>query len=602
MSDNIIESYLVRIGAKTDQASFNQFAATLKSTSFLVEKYSSDWLENILKFQVVTTSAFASIGAAAIGVADHLANLDQSYRLFGLHSYLPVKAARDLKQALDAVGVSMEDAVWDPELRERIFGKNGIFGFGAQTDSLLGPHFEQNMRRIRKFEDGLAKLRIAATAAAGGVVSALVDRMDGGGYQSYLDNLIDKLQKDGPGIVDFLASRLQPVLQDTESILKDTGDVAANFGLVYTNLVAALSGNKDLEGTTFSWQKLGDAVEETTHDVAKFLEYLLLTERSFAHLADAGILFASGHKEDALKELHASVADITPATAGIAGTGAGAVAGGVAGSIIGGVAGAAAGPLGILAGVGAGGSIGAAAGAGLGGYFGLLGGGIKQTLYPSTADNPDMAGIRSMDELHERYLMQHSDIFRMLNAPDLNTSGFASLISSYAQKYSVDPRLVQSIVDVESHGDPNLVSDKGAQGLMQLMPGTARQYGATDAFDPTQNIDAGTKYLAYLLQRYQGSIPSALAAYNEGEGNFDKGYMGKDVRDYVDKVMGRYMDSAGGASIGGVTVGDINVHVQGTNLHPNDVGKAVVDELKRRSDMANQRAAYQNGGTYSTAR
>ena len=85
-----------------------------------------------------------------------------------------------------------------------------------------------------------------------------------------------------------------------------------------------------------------------------------------------------------------------------------------------------------------------------------------------------------------------------------------------AKKHRVDPRLVMAVVKVESGHDRMAVSSKGAKGLMQLMPATAKAMGVDDPHDPAQNLDGGTRYLAYLLKMFKGDIDSALAAYNAG--------------------------------------------------------------------------------------
>lgn len=89
-------------------------------------------------------------------------------------------------------------------------------------------------------------------------------------------------------------------------------------------------------------------------------------------------------------------------------------------------------------------------------------------------------------------------------------------------KYSVDEKLIHAIIKAKSSYNPDAVSPKGAQGLMQLMPETAKAYGVTDSFSPEDNIAGGTKYLKELLDRYDGDLDRSIAAYNAGEGAVDK--------------------------------------------------------------------------------
>jgi transglycosylase-like protein with SLT domain len=94
----------------------------------------------------------------------------------------------------------------------------------------------------------------------------------------------------------------------------------------------------------------------------------------------------------------------------------------------------------------------------------------------------------------------------------------AAMAIAAARRHSLDPDLVQAVVAVESGFRPDAVSPKGAQGLMQLMPYTARALGVKDSFDPAANLDGGTRYLRALIARYNGDVTRALAAYNAGEG------------------------------------------------------------------------------------
>lgn len=90
-------------------------------------------------------------------------------------------------------------------------------------------------------------------------------------------------------------------------------------------------------------------------------------------------------------------------------------------------------------------------------------------------------------------------------------------VDRIAAEQVVPPELIHSVIKVESNYNPYAISPKGALGLMQLIPATARRFGVNDAFDPVENIQGGAKYLRYLLDLYHGDYPLALAAYNAGE-------------------------------------------------------------------------------------
>jgi hypothetical protein len=123
-----------------------------------------------------------------------------------------------------------------------------------------------------------------------------------------------------------------------------------------------------------------------------------------------------------------------------------------------------------------------------------------------------------------------------------NKDAFNPIIQKAAQTHGVSEGLIKAVMHTESGFNIHARSPVGAQGLMQLMPATARRFNVSNAFDPQQNIMAGAEYLAWLLRRFNGNTQLALAGYNAGEGNVAK-YGGippfKETQDYVQRVMSR---------------------------------------------------------------
>jgi soluble lytic murein transglycosylase len=125
--------------------------------------------------------------------------------------------------------------------------------------------------------------------------------------------------------------------------------------------------------------------------------------------------------------------------------------------------------------------------------------------------------------------------------------GYDKLINRVARAEGLDSDLLRAVIETESNYDPNAVSKKGAVGLMQLMPETARGLGVTDPFLPEENLKGGARYLRWLIDKYEGKLTLALSAYNAGEKAVER-YKGvppfPETQDYVRKVLRAYNRNA----------------------------------------------------------
>ena len=131
--------------------------------------------------------------------------------------------------------------------------------------------------------------------------------------------------------------------------------------------------------------------------------------------------------------------------------------------------------------------------------------------------------------------------FAFGQADEAAATGF---VRQYAAHYRVPPELIAALIDVESRWNPRAVSNKGAMGLMQLMPATARRYGAFSPFDAKQNIAAGTRYVTALMWEFHGDLRLVAAAYYAGDRNIAQkqlDYRNPDVVAYVQAVRRQYM-------------------------------------------------------------
>lgn len=170
----------------------------------------------------------------------------------------------------------------------------------------------------------------------------------------------------------------------------------------------------------------------------------------------------------------------------------------------------------------------------------------KITIYKSLSEEGDGFNFSDQKPLAGQFELLHYDCYACNPASKidwhktaLNTTAYVQPVNAMAKKYQVDAALVRAVIHAESAFNAKALSNKGAQGLMQLMPGTAKDLGVDDAFDISQNIEGGVKYLAGLLKKFSGDIKLATAAYNAGPGAVRK-YNGippfSETKVYVERV------------------------------------------------------------------
>jgi len=155
------------------------------------------------------------------------------------------------------------------------------------------------------------------------------------------------------------------------------------------------------------------------------------------------------------------------------------------------------------------------------------------------------ASVRKQAENVSLWMLPWSDVSRAADPPlcdPIADDVVTPMIESAAKAQNVEPKLIRAVVERESAFRPCAISEKGAQGLMQLMPETAQELQVQDPFDPRQNIQAGARYLKQLLDKYKGDLPHALAAYNAGPNLVDQAGGIPDIpetRDYVSAILGK---------------------------------------------------------------
>ena len=187
---------------------------------------------------------------------------------------------------------------------------------------------------------------------------------------------------------------------------------------------------------------------------------------------------------------------------------------------------------------------------------------------PVPTNGAVMRAARSAASEVNTYLGGEAQSHQMLNHGHAFTQqDIDAAIDAAATRHHVDPSLVRSVVKVESNFNPNAVSSKGAMGLMQLMPSTARSLNVANPFDPEQNVDAGVRHLRKLLDSYGGNVRLSLAAYNAGAGAVARSAgvpHFRETQDYVRRITNLY------------NAGDTDPYVVGSPVHNPFVHEPVV--------------------------
>jgi hypothetical protein len=494
VSDNILESYLIRVSALPDASSFLTLGRILKNTESEVLGLTGTAINSIVKFEAATIASFTAIGLGMISLADKTAMTDQSYRLMGLRMMMTKDSARAMQNALDELGATIDEVAYDPELNKRF---QYLYEQNMQLGKALGGSYDKNMRSIRDLRMEYKMLGTEVEFLANAVVDKFFDKvgLGSGDLMGKLDNLNQRFKSNLPAISDEVASDFIPVWKSAVLVLKSFGEVIKEGYGEFQKFSGLLFDDDSIKTTDAS---VG-SVTETFRD---WLEVITRVSLGIENMAKIGI-----HAGAAIFDAFGAIADV----------------------LRGNFSGAHQFHL----------------DADKEGEF------LRKDLESLVNGTSDFTGGKA---------------FRTALGQQNGPVDYAGLIGGASTKYGIDPEMLAAVMRVESGGNPGIISPKGAEGLMQVMPGTAAAYGGGNLFNPAHNIDIGSHILADLLRKYGPDWPKVLAAYNAGPGNVDK-YGGvppfAETQKYVGRVLGEYksLHERSQQSGGQVIIDTVNINV-----------------------------------------
>jgi hypothetical protein len=265
----ILEEYLVKLGVSTDDAGVSKFFGSLRSMGSLAAATEGSFLSlmtAVVKVQVEVVGAFASIGAAAVKLADDVAVTDQQYRLFGLSMLMNLDTAKKYKIALDALGDPALGLVRaDPELRHRF--ETLWKDQERMQASLNGESYEENMAKMRDMHFQLTRLEVAFKYLGMAVVNGLFKAFgtDFSGVMTKLKQFADWFIAHLPEIRDKINQYLVPILKRVWELMKDVGALIGDLAEDFSDLINGVVGDSSgLDSATPKWEKFAKALEHVT--------------------------------------------------------------------------------------------------------------------------------------------------------------------------------------------------------------------------------------------------------------------------------------------------------------------------------------------------
>jgi len=551
MDTDVIKSYLVALGWQIDTNQMAQFEQTLAKVQREVEHHTVGLGNMFVKLTGSIVGAYAAIATATVGLANSVSQGELDFQLYAMQMYMSVDAAKKMKIASEALGYSLDQIAWNPELRERF---RELIQEQALLQKQLGGDYQRQMRNLRDIRFEFTKLGVAFQYLGQSVVVSLarafgLDSQEGvKRLDEYLNNFIARI----PEISRGIATDLVPALKEAWQIAKDLGAAAREVATGLVHMVSELTGDKALAGP-LTFEKLLKAIDDVDAAIKTTWADIKLLFQGLDKFGDA--LDAARHGE--FKKAGDLFRQGVDQLAGVRSPAPGAT-----------------GALGVTR---EDKQIVDWAKWFLFNRYGetpmpqeTIGGPPTLPPAPPAPGVPAGAMAQSLAETRDRVVRA---------------------IISTAQNLGISPGLALGIAKQESDFNPNAVGTSGEKGVMQLMPDTALREGVKDPFNYEQNIAGGLRYYQQLLRQFKDET-LALEAYNWGPDKLARalatgGAIPASVQKYARDVEERELN-VGGVTINITQPGASKEEIETVVLH------AIEDALVKKT----QRTLSQATGVY----
>ena len=563
----IIDEYLVKLGAVVDQSGMTSFQNALREATQSVKANALAMTGAFFKAQTEIVGAFATIGTAALGLADKVAMADQDFRLFAMHMYMSKDAARSLKMAMDALGQPLENLAWDTELRKRTSQ--------LITDQrAMAPNgdYEEQLHKIRDIRFELTRTEVAIQYLGMHVVQDFMKALGLGPdiLLAKLHQFSNWLVHDLPEISDKLVHWFLPIWRDIKEVFERTSDAMLDVGRAFGDVVGTLTDDSTIKNANTDFDKFGATIQKLSHIFAVFAETLADVVDLLAKIISALVHVTTLNFSAAWNDVKAMRKDVNARTIGAA--------------VLVGTTMMGAPEVGVEAETAlAGGEAAAAGGAALAEDLTAEEMAMMAEEKGMTAE--DFAGINAERAAARRAAMLRTSRYGKMRtalakkatvAKDwrtyagwgkkhpLITSGLGANIGDSFNSTTgltmdtVSPEIMQALWNAESgNSDTAQNPTSSAYGPGQLLNATARSLGV-DKYDPAQNRAGSTALMNEALRYAHGDLPLAIATYHEGQPKMDailagRATLSEGAKYDVSRTLGG-IGRTGDVSVGGITI------------------------------------------------